>query len=634
MLNNRQLQIIKFYTQNQERYVTSKELSEFFSVSVRTIKNDLKEIRALSGEFHSFCLETRSHNGTKVIIHDEKTFATEFVHLQKAIANASDSTQKRIDAMTKLLLDSKGYTTKYQLSEKFFISESTLYNYINEIKESLAHYNLKLIHKTNLGYQVIGNEVDKRMCIVKSDLHNISSNHLVLSEQVGDIYNVVADTFIKYRYQVQEQTLQNITAHIALTLERVKNNHWITNELDVDVSSETEFQIAYEILSKLLPHCLKNKYYNNEVHLLTLMILGKLDYSNNDELQGEINEFISYAFALIQKKYCVNLDLTEDLRLRLALHMVPLFYRIKSGTQLVNESNQSFPMTYDIVPMAYDIALYFSLLIKEQFGLRVSHDETSYLSLYFNYGLEENRIDKHGKKILIITPLRKSETMLLRHRIIKWFHKQIEEINFVSPDMNGFEPKKYDAIFSTEKDLDKYKGGVSYISLFPDENDYEKINLAINGYMDKSSIINKFCEECFFYGKASSKEEILDTVIKNATKKYNLDDCFYDVIKDRENISSTYFGNGIAMPHPLTPFSDETFVSIGALKRPVKWDKNHDVQFVMLVSIAKNSPREFQFWYHISSLVRDDSLFLTFYKNPTYDHFIQLLKLSLEQTFS
>ncbi len=66
-----------------------------------------------------------------------------------------------------------------------------------------------------------------------------------------------------------------------------------------------------------------------------------------------------------------------------------------------------------------------------------------------------------------------------------------------------------------------------------------------------------------------------------------------EVIKAREQITSSYFGNCIAVPHPLTPFSDETFVSLGVLKKPIAWDKNHNVRVVMLVSIERIIRRHF-----------------------------------------
>lgn len=67
----------------------------------------------------------------------------------------------------KMLMDATGYVSKYTLTETFYISESTLYHALNEIKKLLKQYDLALVHKTNLGYKIEGREIDKRMCIAK-----------------------------------------------------------------------------------------------------------------------------------------------------------------------------------------------------------------------------------------------------------------------------------------------------------------------------------------------------------------------------------------------------------------------------------------------------------------------------------
>jgi len=234
---------------------------------------------------------------------------------------------------------------------------------------------------------------------------------------------------------------------------------------------------------------------------------------------------------------------------------------------------------------------------------------------------------------LIITSLRKSETVLLRHKILTWFPNQIAEIIFITGDNDDFDTEDYDAIFSTDRNSEKYKGGITLISIFPDEKDFEKINLAINGYTDTDSILEKFSEDCYFYGEVKDKEEILDIICRNAIEKYKLDDEFLEVIKAREQITSSYFGNCIAVPHPLTPFSDETFVSLGVLKKPIAWDKNHNVRVVMLVSIEKNNPKAFQFWYYMSTFVRNEELLQNFFKKPSFLRFTEILKISLEKDF-
>lgn len=631
MLSKRQYLLLSFYIDNRGTYISSKELAEQFHISVRTVKNELKIVREFCAPYESFVLETLASKGTRLRVLDADSFQNDIEILRSRTQKLTGNSKNRVHAIMKLLLDATGYVTKYTLMETFFISESTLYHVLNDIKSILTQYHLCLTHKTNLGYKIEGRELDKRMCIARHEIMDDTTDHFTLTADVSNIYNVIADVFFKYHYQINEQTLQNITAHITLTIRRVKKGHVVTDMIEQDVCESIEHKISTEILSRFLSiYHIKKQYMENEINLLTLTILGKLDYSRNDQLQKEVNDFINDSFLYIRNKFCVNFEPAESLKLFLALHLVPLIYRIKSNTQLNNlmapEIKQSFPL-------AYDIALYFTILMKERFNLSVAADEVSYLSLYFNYGLENIHLGHSAKKILILTSLRKSETVLLRHKILTWFPNQIAEIVFMESDTTDFETEDYDAIFSTDTDSEKYKGGITPIRIFPDEKDYEKINLAINGYTDMSSILEKFSEDCYFYGNVNDKDEILDIVCQNAIHKYHLDEGFLEVIKDREQITSSYFGNAIAIPHPLTPFSDDTFVSLGILEKPIAWDKQHRVRIVMLVSIEKNNPKAFQLWYYLSTFVRNEELLTNFLKTPSYDHFISILQSSLANDF-
>ena len=239
-----------------------------------------------------------------------------------------------------------------------------------------------------------------------------------------------------------------------------------------------------------------------------------------------------------------------------------------------------------------------------------------------------------SKRILILTSLRNSETVLLRHRLLSWFPKQIMEIKFVEPNNVDIELDQFDAIFATESNLDQYKGAVTVISMFPTEDDYRKINLAINGYTDTESILEKFSESCFFVGDVKDKDEILDIICTNAIQTYHLDESFHETIKSREGIVSTYFGNAVALPHPLAPITKETFVSVGILEKPILWDNTHNVQFVMLISIEQNNPKAFQFWYYMSELVRNSDHVKSILQQKDYQGFIAIIKKTLEHSFT
>jgi lichenan operon transcriptional antiterminator len=454
----------------------------------------------------------------------------------------------------------------------------------------------------------------------------------------------VADAFLETHYQVNENMLQNITEHVHQNLSRIKSNYFVSSSLsNEDLSDTKAYQIAELILKRLLKNRLpKAKTFKNEIELLTLIILGKLEYTENSEIQEEINSFIEESFFKIDKKFFTHFETLAVLKMKIAFHLIPLFYRIKSKTQLAND------MTIEITqkfPRAAHIALYFADLIKDKYNLNVSIDEITYLILHFNYGLSLLDQKTLEKRILIITELRQSETSLLKYKMTQWFPNIIAKIDFIYPNaVDSVEIDSYDAIFSTENNLDKYHGGVSHLNFFPSENDYERINLALNGFTSITSILNKFSEDCFFTGDVTSKDEILE-ILANMTVEKNKQTSdilqqekdqssgFLISIKEREKIASSYFGNGISMPHPLIPFTDKTIASVAILKRPIQWDSLHKVRLIILVSIAKDNPVEFQFWHYLSTFVQDEKILAELLKTPTYENFVFCLGRALRDEF-
>lgn len=57
---------------------------------------------------------------------------------------------------------------------------------------------------------------------------------------------------------------------------------------------------------------------------------------------------------------------------------------------------------------------------------------------------------------------------------------------------------------------------------------------------------------------------------------------------EREQLSTTEIGDCVAVPHPLSLCTDETFMVICILNRPIIWEKQK-VKFIFMVSYSRNS---------------------------------------------
>lgn len=204
MLNKRQIKILELFAKNRNRYYTSNQLAQNFNVSIRTIKSDLKEIRKYSEPNNDFNIESLPSKGSKIIIFNESSFLTQLNKAAKKIAG-TNTNKDRINEFIKKLISSNTYISKYYMMESLYISESTLYQTLNDAKRRLKDFNLSISYKTNHGYYIEGAEVDIRRYILINDIY--FSNSIKINDDLARIYNVIANSFIDNKYQINEKNL-------------------------------------------------------------------------------------------------------------------------------------------------------------------------------------------------------------------------------------------------------------------------------------------------------------------------------------------------------------------------------------------------------------------------------------------
>ena len=69
----------------------------------------------------------------------------------------------------------------------------------------------------------------------------------------------------------------------------------------------------------------------------------------------------------------------------------------------------------------------------------------------------------------------------------------------------------------------------------------------------------------------------------------------------REQLAQTCMGNRVAMPHPCRVMTEDTFVTVCVLDKPVKWNENQLVQAVFLVSVSKKKNKKIQDFYKVTA---------------------------------
>ena len=112
--------------------------------------------------------------------------------------------------------------------------------------------------------------------------------------------------------------------------------------------------------------------------------------------------------------------------------------------------------------------------------------------------------------------------------------------------------------------------------------------------------------------KTATKEGVIRELLETIGRKTRLPDmelCYRDIL-EREREISTYYGNGIAMPHARTAGTDKFIIAVGIRSEGVQCDGDNDSMaqiFILALCPRGESGPYLQFIAQISKLLSDES---------------------------
>ena len=520
--------------------------------------------------------------------------------------------------------------SKIQIAEKLYVSNSTLTNDLNKLSAMLEQDNLKITRNSHDGIKIVGAELNIRKCLLKFGIYSSQNNNQEEDNTRKEIEKIIVNILIKHHCNISDNLFQNLIVHIEVSIKRIQSGFSLK---DAKQKLIHEFHEGYQIANEIFVALEKRFYFKattGEILNLAIYLQGKSDYVNYDYVSKSVDQFIMQALIEIKDKFKVDFTQEINLRISLALHIMPLITRVEYDIQNDNVMLENIRESF---PLAFDMAAYMGLLLQNKIGKKIKESEISYLAIYFNQYLNRNDHFTGSKNLLIITNLKRSEIVLLRERFITWFDKEISSINIVNiTEAPGLNINNYDVIFTTNQTKLTDKLGAILISDFPNNEEYPKIKLAIDGFRTKKDLLNLFSKDRFEFKDLNNKDEALNEIIsisKNAVneQKENLD----KAVRLREQLGSSFFSNTIAFPHPISPISVSTFVSILLLKKPIQWDEdNNKVDLIILVSIEKNNSKAFQLWNYLSKIIQDKDFVEKLKKKPKFENFIEMFSEILD----
>lgn len=634
MLTKRQLGIFLELCEKVGEYYKANYFSEKFNTSLRTIQNDIKAIKEDTASYADmFIIDSRVPFGTRINVIDHERFSHYIsdMKLQSDEFNISYR-DDRIYKLLNFLLSQRKSISLTKCADYIYVSKSTLTSDLKELEKVLIKFSLRLIQTK--GYIWIdGLERDKRICLMDN---NYAYSPMIPSKLISDaeavhvefIRKTLMKELLEKQYPISDVEFQNIIIWLNISIKRITNFFYLNEEdINSDGSYCAEMKIAGNVFERI-----EAKYFirvpQTEINFLAMYINNHSNFSNTDYISEDLNTFILQALQKIHESYPTDFTHDVNLRISLALHCVPLISRARNNVQIKNEMLDYIKQSF---PYAFDIATYFAYLLSDRYKCKIKESETAFLAIYFNKSINEFSVLKGNKRVCIITNLKRSEYFLLEQFLYDKFQKYIVSITFVaSNDLDDLDLDLYDLFFSTEDNRATESGLATKIAFFPDYNELEKIKVRIEGFKNVDDIMKLFDPKLFFVKDFTEKEEIQKCLVDVATQRYQVIN-LSEEIELREEFGSTYFGNGIAILHPMHLIADDSFIGEIILKKPAIWDNEGNyVNLIFLVCIQKNNLEAFRAWDYLSPLLFNNQFKQEILSVHSYEDFKRVCEENLK----
>ena len=626
MIKHKQRELISLLVRSKNEYKSSQELATELSLSDRTVRTYLKDLKTLI-ERNGGNIVSKQGYGFHLEILDRTSFNLFLIEhhlLDKNLEQSQcrEASERKHFILNLLLLESQKIDVE-ELSEQLFISSSQLNKDIAEIKSQLQTYELTLKKNRSLIF-VDGEEKAKRHFIMSYFFHEDSINflhHLSYFNQSCETISfdtltiIILDECREANIKLSDVMIQNIVLHLSLSIKRLQSGLSIQNlDLPVSTSTTLEYQVANKIIARI-ESVIGFHFPKEEQMYLTLHLMSKSNLIQ-DVLDDELCSSLTNLLLKIQQETGYPFWHDEQLKNGLIQHLKPMLVRLEQNIKLEN------PLIDEIKDQYLEVFMLVKRYLSQLPSLnkyQVNDDEWGYLALHFLASLEKLKNEQKAK-VLIICATGVGSAQLLKSRVQSEFDERVKIV--ATRGYYEIEPEMINdidfIISSVDLSSKVFKVPVFHVSVFFGEEDVQAIrrylshrqtpnllpkdSLPITTEHKKQNHSNYIAQifddiaADYFYlcHRKPTKQTVLDHLVDllsvNEVKNFKQE--MKKQMEKRMAIGEILFSPTIVVPHPAIPVGKIAKIAIAVIPDGLFWDDNYqNVKFVFMISpsIYQNS---------------------------------------------
>ena len=574
----RQKKIIELFLNNYNTYLNANEIAQHLTVSNRTIRNDIKYIN--NDFLKSLIISVKSRG---YMLNTEDYEIDDINNLLKSL-DEKDS-EILINLGYHLLMQNRAITLN-KLEKEYHISRTKLLDYLSRIQAWCEKFNVKIEIKRKKGISISGSVNSINNAILHLNQLSEEDNSvedLILNElpksHINIIFNIVQENLEKYRINTSAFKIKQLVIHLILIMKR-KEPEKISWKID---------QEALEIAEKCTSEINSKLKYNLNTETSKLFSFFISYHFNKFELGVEkifIKSYINRLINLMEENVGVKFSEDKLLKENLYSHFSRTYLRLTKNIYLNNPLVNNIKKLY---PFIFSVLFEVIETLHKESNITLSEDEIAFLTIHFQSSIERNEEEQF--RVVIACYYGLGVSNLLEAKISK-LNKQINVIDIIKlEEVNGYDFSNTDLLVTTnEIDKSKIMNDINVLIVTPlfSKEDENKFKYYMNEKRNPISINNKLDNIIVETDKGNYNNtlSIFKRVNEILENNKAIENEYIDSVLEREKFSSTYIGNGIAIPHGNPEKVLKSHIIIFKSKKDIKW-KQYNVNLVFFLAISK-----------------------------------------------
>ncbi len=612
---------------SEDHFITVGELALRLQLSQRTVRDLLNQLEQQLNQKGAI-IERQRKKGLWLHITDRERYQ-EFCK-KEIPSRIPDSGEQRMEYVLALLFQTPGYIKIETLCDQLFVSRKTISADLKGVEKFLNRHHIALERKPYYGLKMKGTEFAFRLALsaVFYELSDVWFQKIYETFKESEIIRKqILDSIRERGYTIYETDISNIVLQIQIALYRWKMGSGITME-EVDSKEwlqESDIKVA-QMCSLGLEHALGICFPVPEIKYLAIHLSGKkklLTSENGNvvidmEINQLVNEMLENVYQVFQLDFKSDFDLSTSLRQHMISLRIRLQYHLKLENPMLKEIKEVYSFPYAVAAQA-------ATVLSEYFHAMVSEDEIGYLALCFALSMERNK-KKKKRNILLVCASGEGSARLFKYRFKELFEGYLNKVEICDiGSLPGKDFNDVDYVFSTVPIAFPVPVPIYQVQYFFDRHNINQVKWILEDN-HPDTIKRYFSEDLFFADvKGENREEVIHTLCQRIGMVRKTPEEFEESVLYREKIMQTDFCGQIAIPHPYKPLTDETFVCVAILNKPIRWYLC-DVQVVFLLSISTRKENLETFYRTAPQIMMDEDCMKRLIKDKRYETLMGIIE--------